>query len=205
MDLTVLGGHDSVMVLRLLKRELFCLATFPDNWRHESNPNLTKVKMASVGFFYTGFHDRVQCAFCKVFIEDWGPLDTPAGEHRRHTLQAPGERYIFCPLMADFPTGNVCRDAVTGREITWSRDIATLNSLLNNLPDNNNAKVLPDDLILVRETTLADIIRTQRPKKPSMKIQTKREETFTDWPIVLRHSMNIKVMAHAGFYCTCKN
>jgi hypothetical protein len=108
--------------------------------------------------------------------------------------------------MAAFPTGNVCRDDVTGREITWSRDIGTFNSLLNNLPDNNNnAGLLPDGLILVRETTLADIIKTQLPKKPSMKIQTKREETFTNWPIVLRQSVNIKVMAQAGFYCTGKN
>jgi hypothetical protein len=62
--------------------------------------------------------------------------------------------------MADFPTGNVHCDTITGREITGTRDIATFNSLLNNLPNNNNnAKLLPDGLILIRKTTLADIIK----------------------------------------------
>ncbi len=55
MDLSILGGHNCVIALRLLKCELFRLATFPDNWLHESNPNLTKAKMASAGFFLHWF------------------------------------------------------------------------------------------------------------------------------------------------------
>jgi hypothetical protein len=158
--------------------------------------------MAAAGFFYTGIFDRVQCAFCKVSIEAWSPLDTPLREHRRHTLEAPGERYIFCPFVAEFPVGNVPRDDITGQEITGRRDIATFNSLLNNRAE--YSVELPSGLVLIQETTLADIIRTQQPKKPSMKIQTKREETFEDWPFVLRASLNIKAIAQAGFYCTSK-
>jgi hypothetical protein len=165
MDLRILNEHDRTSALCFLKRELFRLATFPDNWCHESNPNLTKEKMASAGFFYTGLIDRVQCAFCRVYLDRWGPQDTPTIEHKRHTLNAPEGQFIFCPLMADFPTGNVTRDIITVCEITWNSDIMRFNALINKMPDYAARDNLLEGLIFIQDATPADIIKTQPPKK----------------------------------------
>ena len=203
MDLRIYNERDRASALYFLKRELFRLATFPDNWCHESNPNLTKEKMASAGFFYTGLIDRVQCAFCKVYIDRWCPEDTPIIEHKRHTINACEDQFIFCPLMANFPTGNVPRD-ITGREITWNSDIMRFRALMDKMPNYAARDNLIEGLIFIRDVTLADIINTQSAKKPSMKMQTRREETFINWPVSLQQSVNIKAMAHAGFYHTGK-
>ena len=40
--------------------------------------------LAAAGFFYTGFQDRVRCAFCAGILGMWQRGDDPATEHRKH-------------------------------------------------------------------------------------------------------------------------
>jgi hypothetical protein len=187
--------------LRILRRELFRLATFPDQWYHESKHELTKAKLAQAGFFYTGTEDRVQCAFCLVIIGDWEDDDIPGVEHRRHTLDATGERYRFCPLVANFPTGNVTRDPVTGHEVTNGHLIQEFNRLLSR---STQPDELPGGIIFHSEITLNDIIIAQPPRVPTMKSVTMRESTYENWPLILRLSIGVTNMAKAGFSCTGK-
>ncbi len=203
MDLERLSTSDRTTALRLLKREIFRVSTFQDDWHHENSQELCKNKMAAAGFFYTGTHDRVQCAFCLIFIECWEPGDTPMNEHRKHTLLATGERYVFCPLMAGFSVGNVPRDPITGNEVsTNNRDVIAFNLLLINSTPNPDA--LPAGLVLLQQTMLPSIIRPQPPRKPAFRTMVKREETFQNWPLLLKQSVGVKAMAKAGFFYTGK-
>ncbi len=202
MDLEGLPTEsDRSTALRILRRELFRLATFPDQWCHESKHELTKAKLAQAGFFYTGVEDRVQCAFCLVIIGDWEDDDIPGVEHRRHTVDATGERYRFCPLIANFPTGNVTRDPVTGHEVTNRNLIQEFNRLLNR---STQPEELPNGIIFHNEITLSDIIKARPPCIPSMRSVAKREATYQNWPLILRLSIGVTNMAKAGFSCTGK-
>ena len=49
--------------------------------------------LAGAGFFYTGSHDQVQCAFCANILCDWEPGDDPMFEHRWHF---PGCEFVLC-------------------------------------------------------------------------------------------------------------
>ncbi|GAV05583.1 hypothetical protein RvY_15687 [Ramazzottius varieornatus] len=40
--------------------------------------------LAAAGFFYTGFQDRVRCAYCAGILGTWQRGDDPAIEHRKH-------------------------------------------------------------------------------------------------------------------------
>jgi hypothetical protein len=131
MDLATVSFSDRDVALRLLKYESCRLATFDDDWPHEMNPELTKQKLAAGGFFFTGRDDHVQCAFCLLMIGYWEPTDTVAGEHRRHTLDAQGGRFRFCPFVAGFPTGNIPMDPATGQDITGPSAMEILGRLMN--------------------------------------------------------------------------
>jgi len=52
--------------------------------------------LARAGFYYTGFDDRVRCAFCKREFYDWQPGDVPTEEHRRGVRLCHFVRQNFC-------------------------------------------------------------------------------------------------------------
>ncbi len=122
------------LVLSLFQSETWRLRTFDGiDWPHENNPELTKRRMAAAGLFYTGTADRVQCAFCLITIEQWEPIDTAMGEHRRHTILADADRFRFCPLMAGFQTANRPINPFTGRDARDGETMDRLNALLHRL------------------------------------------------------------------------
>jgi hypothetical protein len=100
MDLKQLTPSEQISCLRSLQHYDKRLETFQDTWPHQNKSEQNKIKMAEAGFFYTGVEDRVQCAFCLISLEAWEPGETPTQEHRRHTLDAEGKRYVFCPFLA---------------------------------------------------------------------------------------------------------
>jgi hypothetical protein len=80
----------------LLKFESTRLGTFYD-W-----PATAVAKpsdLAANGWFYTGQHDRVRCAFCRGVLHHWTKDDVPSSEHRRH--------FPDCPFVKGRDVGNV--------------------------------------------------------------------------------------------------
>lgn len=45
---------------------------------------LTSTDLAASGFFFTGYQDRVRCAFCGGILGMWQPGDNPWTEHQKH-------------------------------------------------------------------------------------------------------------------------
>ena len=61
--------------------------------------------MAANGFYFLGFSDAVECAFCKIRINKWEAEDTPESEHYKW---AP-----YCPFLKGENVGNVTYKKVT--------------------------------------------------------------------------------------------
>jgi hypothetical protein len=188
MDLTTLPPNERITTLYSLQTIQQRVETFTDDWPHEDNPDQTKLKMAEAGFFYVGIGDRVQCAFCLVGIEWWDPGEIPIEEHRRYTVEADGDRYIFCPfLFGEFmPAVNTIHD-VTGT------CTLTLGS-----PERGRLVVNPGSR---RPETFLDGWIFTILNRHSAAV---REATFRKWPDTLK-IINIPAMANAGFYCTGNN
>lgn len=129
MDLSDASSLMRDVALSLLKRESWRLTTFDDAWPHRHIATLSKETMASAGFFYTGYQDHVQCAFCLKIIGDWTATDIPIVEHRRHTIEAPN--FHFCPFAAGLTMGNIPIDPFTGEDVTGTAD--QMNSLYHRM------------------------------------------------------------------------
>uniref|UniRef100_A0A182FCA2 Uncharacterized protein n=1 Tax=Anopheles albimanus TaxID=7167 RepID=A0A182FCA2_ANOAL len=58
------------------------LTTFENSdWPSKHNGKI--VKLASIGFFYTGSSDLVRCFHCGLGLGDWEMDDDPRNEHKR--------------------------------------------------------------------------------------------------------------------------
>ena len=82
-----------------LKDEAVRLSTFFD-WPDRVASIVHPGDFAKAGLFYTGQTDRVQCAFCHGYLQNWVQGDIPAEEHRR--------RFPSCPFVRqqkDFADG----------------------------------------------------------------------------------------------------
>lgn len=101
----------------ILKREDIRLRTFSENFTASF---LSPLALAKAGFFYVGFDDQVQCAFCRGVVRDWELNDDPNREHQRLFPSCPfilGNKLIFLQLgfgslcvlsyFAGLPVGNI--------------------------------------------------------------------------------------------------
>ncbi|XP_067657571.1 baculoviral IAP repeat-containing protein 7-A-like [Haliotis asinina] len=68
--------------------------------------------LAAAGLFYTGFLDKVQCAFCHGVLKKWQKSDIPFDEHARHFPHCRfirGHNVGNIPLCAHVPVTNTTR------------------------------------------------------------------------------------------------
>ena len=72
------------------------LSTYSD-WKFSYIVN--PIDLARNGFYYIGFADTVQCAFCAVFVGKWEKGDVP---EEGHALFEPN-----CPFVLGYEVGNV--------------------------------------------------------------------------------------------------
>ena len=86
-----------------LRRESVRLSTFHDwpTWTHAQ-----PVELARDGFFFTGLDDRVQCAFCRRFLQSFLADSNPIDEHRKHSPD--------CSFLRNVTTGNPSTSDSTG-------------------------------------------------------------------------------------------
>lgn len=56
--------------------------------------------LAHFGFYYANSQDNVRCAFCRLEVRGWEPLDTAEAEHHRWNPN--------CPFLKLQDVGNVC-------------------------------------------------------------------------------------------------
>jgi len=76
-----------------LRRNSFRKLTFRD-WLKEDIVSATS--LARAGFFYTGYDDRVRCAFCRRDFVNWQTGDVPTEEHRREVPNCAFVMHNFC-------------------------------------------------------------------------------------------------------------
>lgn len=79
------------------------LATYT-NWQSFMSPN----DLAKCGFYYTGYSDKVECAFCRGILHEWCVNDIPLNEHLRHfphchfaqklSLEGTPQRIVSAPM-----------------------------------------------------------------------------------------------------------
>lgn len=75
---------------QLMRYEVHRLDTFSNAWQI-SYHQLPGEQMAEAGFYYDGEHDKVTCAFCRGWLDNWQPNDSPLKEHK--------EKYPHCPFI----------------------------------------------------------------------------------------------------------
>jgi len=79
-------------------------------------PYINKNRLASAGFYYTGWSDIVQCAFCLVEIGSWEEADCPFTDHQRWSPS--------CAFIKGFYAGTIPIDQPEPtREPTRSNDV----------------------------------------------------------------------------------
>lgn len=122
------------------------------NWRTDF---ISSEKLVKNGFFYLGWNDAVQCAFCDVEIMHWVEGDDIAEEHRRFSPDCPFVNqtydaalqnnmdidYDYCGI-SDFPMENI-----TTRYESCFKEYNTYSSRLNSFKNWPNwANQGPDKL-----------------------------------------------------------
>ena len=72
-----------------------------DSFKHWArSSSIRPNELAKAGFYYLGYEDRVQCAFCKGVLRNWDALDDALEEHKKH--------FPTCPFIKNPQTaGNI--------------------------------------------------------------------------------------------------
>lgn len=92
-------------------------------------------RLAAEGFFWTGYSDRAQCAFCVGFIGNWEPGDPPVdAQHRRFFPHCKRARRVPCPNIPYSPSddrrggdvGGLVNASVVATAATSGEDVAGL-------------------------------------------------------------------------------
>ncbi|XP_019644491.1 PREDICTED: E3 ubiquitin-protein ligase XIAP-like [Branchiostoma belcheri] len=148
--------------------------------------------LAREGFFYLGYRDRVECAFCGGVLHQWEAGDDPFIEHQRH--------YPHCPFVNGEATANVQLGATsqqaspptsspsTAQNIVTSQTSQQPSTQSRTGPGTTSAYALPID--------------RQWPRMPDFADEDSRLSTFHNWP---RYSPMAPLrLARAGFLYTCK-
>ena len=105
---SVIRSSSDELSLQNLRMYSFRLETFHD-W--PINDVVTDVSLARAGFYYTGYNDKVRCAFCRREVSDWQPGDVPTEEHRRLVPYCAFVKQNFC-----FPTQSSATSPRTASE-----------------------------------------------------------------------------------------
>lgn len=81
-DPTTLADTTKEELEIIMKSEIKRFESFDESWPHTQN--LPPRRMAAAGLYYKGEGDRVTCAFCRGWLQDWDGNDDPMDEHQKH-------------------------------------------------------------------------------------------------------------------------
>ncbi|KAI8521997.1 Protein DETOXIFICATION 47, chloroplastic [Branchiostoma belcheri] len=155
--------------------------------------------LARQGFFYLGYRDRVECAFCGGVLHQWEAGDDPFIEHQRH--------YPHCPFVNGEATANVQLGATSPQAFQPRSNPGTAQAISpsHQLPGTPTL-VTPGQLVPPMtvsgntSSAFALPVETQWPRMPDFADEDSRLSTFHNWP---RYSpISPLRLARAGFIYT---
>ncbi|XP_019644593.1 PREDICTED: E3 ubiquitin-protein ligase XIAP-like [Branchiostoma belcheri] len=147
--------------------------------------------LARLGFFYLGYRDRVECAFCGGVLHQWEAGDDPFIEHQRH--------YPHCPFVNGEATANVQLGETSPQASPPTSSPSTAQNIVT-----SQTSQQPSTQATGSGTTSAYALPIDRqwPRMPDFADEDSRLSTFHNWP---RYSpMSPLRLARAGFLYTCK-
>lgn len=151
-----------------------------------NNNFINKHMLAKLGFYYTGYYDRVKCNFCAVEIEYWNKGADILAEHIKSSNS--------CPLL---------RHADRNQNIPIDEEeLFNLLPPIQPIPQRHSNNITDQHQPLERintNTQLTQKVRTpqKKHKHPRFRKFTKRLKTYEHWPIGLIQTQH--EMTDAGF------
>ena len=155
--------------------ELHRINSFHNDWPHTRH--LPATRMAAAGFYYKGEGDRVTCAFCRGWLQDWDGNDDPMAEHAKH--------HTHCKFVLD--KEDCCNIPLTSSELAERHNGTDTSEEAN--PELFDAFPTAGSLALPRP---------QQPVSLHMEDPDTRKSTFMYWPSHVQK--NTDDLAEAGFY-----
>lgn len=192
------------------------LKTF-DNW---NIPFIDKHMLALLGFYYYGPNDLVKCYFCGVEVGMWEEGDDVLADHQKWSPS--------CSLIRRNQTNNVPINEALLNQTLPSPSSPDVHSAMERLIPNTTTSegsiesISEDDVhmyqhhlygqggleAVLRSTMeshniingIASTQKISRPEYPDMAVESKRIESYTDWPITIKQRP--QQLSDAGFFYT---
>ncbi|XP_071090741.1 baculoviral IAP repeat-containing protein 7-A-like [Haliotis cracherodii] len=154
-----------------MKSERCRLGTF-SRWAYGSIQR--SVDLAANGLFYTGYLDKVQCAFCHGVLKKWQKSDIPFDEHTRH--------FPHCRFIRGLNAGN----------IPMGCDVRV--PLYHTNQPHHQCRTISAN------TSLSAQSYDKPVGNADLTVEDNRLRTFINWPLHLPQTP--KTLSEAGFYHT---
>ena len=172
-------------------REIYRLSTFQ---KFPAHSPVNPFHLATTGFFYTGYKDRVKCFSCSHTVENWSLGDDPLSPHWHST----DCQLTRCTDNSNEPFNTLFAHQRTQANLA-STPTNTASTPLNaeNFQNTKAANTLPTS------EPLAHMFPCSNPVNPHMRSKTAGLQTFRDradkWP-AHRIAATPEQMSQAGLY-----
>ncbi|XP_046558234.1 baculoviral IAP repeat-containing protein 2-like [Haliotis rubra] len=134
--------------------------------------------LAATGLFYTGYMDKVQCAFCHGVLKKWQKSDIPFDEHARH--------FPHCRFIRGLHVGNIPLSAHVLAPLT-------------NTTHPHRQYTVPASISSVSVNRIAGACSYDEPVgNVDLTVEDNRLITYIQWPLHLPQTP--ATLAAAGFY-----
>lgn len=203
------------------------LKTFEKDWPHQY-PN--KTILANIGFWFRGYGDTVECAFCDCQLSNWCNINNELLEHFNKSLN--------CPLLRGRPTQNItnnnnllerhqCEIAKHILQFDFNKFKFVAGSIESNRNKKSDTSIMTE--LIQISNSFTDNMYTSNTANPHFKHQhwqqllssssssplnyiyaypffrsrKIREETFKYWPS--QCTQKVSLLSQAGFFYTQLN
>lgn len=156
-------------------------------------PFISPESLATAGFYYTQDNDRVRCAFCGIEISRWEQDDDP---RHRHATHSPSCRFVLNRPCGNVPVGEE-------RPSTSNVWISTRHVRPERVPIQRYLSYgiqFRQGIENECQSFIFSVCDKRKPVYPLMADETKRLNTFKNWPVALK--TRPRALCEAGFYYT---
>jgi E3 ubiquitin-protein ligase XIAP len=171
---------------------------------------ISKKKLAQFGFYYIGPNDLVKCYFCRVEIGCWEQGDNVLSEHMRWSPHCPllvrSRETDNVPLDNNFAnllpqqSYDTCGIRISPTSETEMRSSQSSTGSSSSSSTPLSSSPMSEGILTSDDELMLEPIK--RPEHPEYMLDSKRLESYTDWPKTMKQKP--KDLSDAGFYYTGK-